>query len=288
MCIIVVKPKGSPLPSLQLLKTCYINNPHGCGFMYDHNDQVHIKKGFFNIDEFYSEIMKIHQTIDLIDHCCVFHFRIATHGHITTANCHPFPISQNINDLVSPDTTCTIALAHNGIIKATKGYGQYSDTLAFVQQFVYPAYQADSLFYLDKLTMMTLHKQADSKLCFLANTGDFYLYGDFIQNAEMYFSNYSFLPRAAVPIVRNQNLKNAIQNMQYVRPDIKEATIEYDEIIKKVKLVKKYERVYAEATGITYKCSRGISLGIDKENNLYEIIRKAKYAVLIDTKAKII
>lgn len=253
--------------------------------MYDHNDQVHIKKGFFNFDDFRSEIMLIHQAINLTNCCCVFHFRIATHGQITTANCHPFPISQNINDLVSPDMTCTIALAHNGIIKATKGYGQYSDTLAFVQQFVYPAYEADSQFYLDKLTMMTLHKQASSKLCFLDKMGNFYLCGDFIHEDGLYFSNSSYLPYTPAVSAKHTLINHKIQ---YLKPDINDSHSDYDEVIKKVKLVKNYERVYSEKTGITYKCRHGISLGIDKNNNLYEIIHKAKYAILIDTKVKII
>lgn len=46
----------------------------------------------------------------------IYHFRIATSGGITPANCHPFPVSANVNDLKSLTIACKAAFVHNGVL----------------------------------------------------------------------------------------------------------------------------------------------------------------------------
>ena len=46
MCIICCKPMGKDMPTEEIMKNMWVNNPDGAGFMYVKNHKLVIEKGF--------------------------------------------------------------------------------------------------------------------------------------------------------------------------------------------------------------------------------------------------
>lgn len=132
MCIIVYKPMGECNPSWKTLKTCFENNPDGCGFMYAENNVVHIHKGFMSWRKFKTAFKPFKNRTDLP---IVMHFRITTNGATSPQNCHPFPLSENVGELKELDFDCNVGIAHNGIISLTSYATKISDTMEFIRKY---------------------------------------------------------------------------------------------------------------------------------------------------------
>ena len=125
MCIIVYKPTGVNFPTKNTLKTCFEHNPDGAGFMYALGGEVHIEKGLMSFTKFYNAL-KIARKKAGEDAPFVMHFRISTQAG-TRADCtHPYPLSQNMDDLRKLSTTAKIGVAHNGVISLTSENYYYS------------------------------------------------------------------------------------------------------------------------------------------------------------------
>lgn len=126
MCIIIYKPKGTEMPSEDVLLTCFENNPHGAGVSYSAKDGVVFVKGLMTYKSFKS-------TIDAISNKnsrdIVMHFRITTSGGTRPDMCHPF----NIGDMISPHKSDCV-LHHNGIL-FTPMTKWYSDTAILAWMF---------------------------------------------------------------------------------------------------------------------------------------------------------
>lgn len=122
MCIIIVKPSGTKMPSDDTLMTCFENNPHGAGVSYSSRDGVVFIKGLMTYDAFKNVINGISNKTD---RDIVMHFRITTSGGTRPDMCHPF----NIGNMISPHKSDCV-LHHNGILfnPMTKWY---SDTAIF-------------------------------------------------------------------------------------------------------------------------------------------------------------
>lgn len=182
MCIVIIKPINVKFPTEDVLRNCFENNPHGAGFMYCKNKQVHIKKGFMTFDAFRDALAsEALTTKDLV----IMHFRIMTAGDIKPAHCHPFPISGNIKDLEATNIIAKAALAHNGIIDIESG--NISDTMVFVRDIL------SKINYKDK-TIFKLIKMAtsESKLAILTGKGKLFTTGNWIKNSHCYYSNSSY------------------------------------------------------------------------------------------------
>lgn len=170
MCIIIVKPKDSPLPEKEIIKNCFENNPDGAGYMYRRGKTIHIVKGFFDVDALWKSL----QAVKDADAC--IHFRWATHGTINRGNCHPFPITSSVKEMTNTRAHCKVAVAHNGIIHGLATSKIISDTMMFIKT-------------------MDKSKKIESQLC--KDDGKFcvftehksYLIGDFIYDKGCYFSN---------------------------------------------------------------------------------------------------
>lgn len=195
MCVIVVKKAGQELPNYELLFKCFQKNPDGCGFMYNHNQKVHIEKGFMHFDKFYKRILDLDKKINLKSKGVVFHFRIMTSGKISRGNCHPFPISESISKLKKLNVNCEdIAFCHNGIINNYLPLGQadISDTQLFSIEVLSMFYKYDKNFYKNEKVLNAIEKLCKSKLCFLNCKGDIYLVGSFFKSDGYLFSNLNF------------------------------------------------------------------------------------------------
>ena len=132
MCIIIVIPKNKKIPSDEILRRCFIQNPDGCGIMYNHDTSVVIEKGIMDIDDALKSIHFIHENYNKISPV-IIHFRIGTSGKKKSPECtHPFPISNDYRDLYRLKIVCNSAIAHNGIIyQYEERKSSLSDTMFF-------------------------------------------------------------------------------------------------------------------------------------------------------------
>lgn len=130
MCIIVYSKPGVQLPTKEILSTCFLANPDGAGLMFkrDGETDVTIRKGMMTFQSFWDKYEELCLTQD--DEVC-YHFRIKTAGLTNAANCHPFPVTKDVDLLRATDVICENAMAHNGIFG--KGEGDLSDTMIFVR-----------------------------------------------------------------------------------------------------------------------------------------------------------
>lgn len=115
MCVIIVKPKGIELPSKEELQSAWLCNPHGAGFA---THTKHHKS--LSFEAFYKQLRKVD-----VSEPCIIHFRLATHGSVKRANCHPF----NEGD---------VWFAHNGILDIQPD-GDMTDSETAFRKFIYPS-----------------------------------------------------------------------------------------------------------------------------------------------------
>ena len=137
MCVIVVKKQDKKFPGVETLKNCWNKNPDGAGFMFAKDGLVHIRKGFMDWASFWSELTECRDLYgDLIPY--VVHFRIATHGKVSPQCCHPFPLSNSLDDMRVLEFDTPTGIAHNGVIPNRTTNDSVSDTMDYISSFVYP------------------------------------------------------------------------------------------------------------------------------------------------------
>lgn len=107
MCVAIFCSKGSTVTAADLA-LAHASNDDGCGFAVRSRGKVHIEKGLWTFAEFWERFAPH------LGKEAAVHFRLASAGTISTANCHPFAVG-------------TGALIHNGHLE---GYGTktHSDT----------------------------------------------------------------------------------------------------------------------------------------------------------------
>lgn len=188
------------MPSKDTLKNCFENNPDGAGYMFPTKKGVCIKKGFMDFESFYNSLMSDYNVTG--EECpYVMHFRIGTQGGNIPANTHPFPISQNIDDLRQLNFYSDVALAHNGIISLTTNYSinsTTSDTMDFITQYLCLIINESKWYkekYQDKAKLLIERLIGGSnKLAIMSKDGHTELIGNFIyeKTDNCYYSNSSY------------------------------------------------------------------------------------------------
>lgn len=188
MCIAIVKPMGVELPSKNLLKDCWENNPDGAGLMYNDGTGVVIHKGFTKFKGFYKYLTQLDRQVDLKDKDVVLHFRIATSGGVNRECTHPFPITKDLNEMKKLDGVCEYGFAHNGIID---GYGSkdFSDTMEYVADVISNIHDIDN----SEALINALAYEHASRFVVLTKD-NFELGGHWLLDKECYFSNGSYKP----------------------------------------------------------------------------------------------
>lgn len=171
MCVLIFKPKGEKLPSKKIIKACCQANPHGFGFatmrgvLYktlDRNDFI---------DKLYS-VVGVED--DVMIHC-----RLATHGSICEANCHPFEIDG-------------VYFAHNGILNI-EPIGDKTDSETAFVKYIYPAVKRYGL-QSDETTYLVMSLIGSSKFCiFDTEKMTIRLFGAYEKMGGVYYSNTRFL-----------------------------------------------------------------------------------------------
>jgi hypothetical protein len=180
MCIIMYFPTGKNAKK-ETLATAFKNNPDGGGVMYYKGDSVMYQKGFMDFDTFY----KFWETLPTNTPRAV-HFRIATSGKVSAGCCHPFPICDNLEQMLEPvGTPEKGCLMHNGIFSEyTPKDGllsPYSDTMFYNKDLIYPI-----LPVIDNTSVIKLLGQMTSRvLLFLPD--EVLRFGDWVQDKEQGF-----------------------------------------------------------------------------------------------------
>ena len=195
MCIIAAKPRGVKMPSKTTIENMWFNNHDGAGFMYAHDGKVHIEKGFMKLSDFESALERVGKTINLDDVSVVMHFRIATHGGVSPANTHPFPVSTSIGLLQKLKCKAPLGVAHNGIINITPRKG-ISDTMEYIATQLAPLYKGVPHFYNNPHLMELVENGVQSKLAIMNGDGEIYTVGKFETDKDILYSNDTFKPYA--------------------------------------------------------------------------------------------
>ena len=195
MCIIAVKKKNQELPKEEVSQTMFKNNSDGAGFMYSYNGKVIIQKGYMTYDSFKAALNKLCTKVDAYTTTIVFHFRIATHGSVSPALCHPFPLSHKIPMLKKLYSASRIGVVHNGIIpiKPRKGI---SDTMEYIATVLAKREKYNKEFYKSKKIRKAILAEIDSKMAFLDSEGNVYTVGEFIEDNGILYSNSTYKERS--------------------------------------------------------------------------------------------
>jgi hypothetical protein len=118
MCLLVVRKKDSSwLPSKAEFDRAWNINPDGFGIAYAHSGKVQIKKTLNK-----KSAWKVLQSIPA-GAPALIHWRLATHGTVTAANCHPYPLP-NLPDWCG---------AHNGVLGAQPCEAGLTDSESYLR-----------------------------------------------------------------------------------------------------------------------------------------------------------
>lgn len=201
MCVIIVKERGQKLISKENLKKCFEHNPDGAGIAWTIGTQenpqpISIEKGFMKFDDLWNYLIKLgfkYKDPDLINLSMILHCRIATHGLTNKNNTHPFPLSEDEEDL------CAIslrkqskAIAHNGIVSSVSVFktGKLSDTMEFIKTQLYPISEMNKDWNKFPKVLKAIEEIIGSKLAILNTDGTIDKVGAFTQHEDMlWYSN---------------------------------------------------------------------------------------------------
>lgn len=206
MCVIVVKAKGTPMPSKASLLRCWKVNPDGAGFSVRHPKQdVHYEKGFQKFEDFYNAVKDFKKSDEV-----VMHFRISTQGGINQSMTHPFKLSTKKADMFKLKGDGDV-LFHNGIIRLTStpevrtDYPNESDTSVFTRKFATPLIQNDGINQLSIEGIGNLVGYSN-KIIIHSKKGIFYIGNFFKGNDGCWYSNtHSFPTYRYVPTYKYEN-----------------------------------------------------------------------------------
>lgn len=157
MCIIIAKQKGKAYNKQELIKaikTAKIHNKHGAGFALkkaDNPNQIILSKGYM----FYYDIMLDRldkENIQEEDELMI-HLRYSTGGYINKANCHPYIVSDDIDEVKEDEMlTEKPVLSHNGTFWEHQYQNDInSDTVNFILEYASVPGVLDNLKFLKEV-----------------------------------------------------------------------------------------------------------------------------------------
>ena len=162
---------GTQTMPTEIVKAMYRANPHGCGIVTptDHY------KGM-SLDALFRHLKKRDPSQP-----CLMHFRLATHGSIKRANCHPFY-----------DQKSGTWFMHNGIL-GIRPKGDMTDSETAFREILAPEIYAHGL-NSDDVRYAVKSVIGFSKFAFMQND-DVLLFGHFDNLLGCWFSNLRFTYR---------------------------------------------------------------------------------------------
>ena len=171
MCVICYIPAGVQTPPIEIINAMHRANPHGMGMCTptDHYKGLSLAALVFHLKR------------RDISQPCLLHFRLATHGSIRRANCHPFH-----------DNESDIWFMHNGILDIIPR-GDMTDSETAFREILAPEIKAHGLCS-DDLRYAVKHTIGTSRFAFLQ--GDrVKLFGEYQRWMGCWFSNLRFTYR---------------------------------------------------------------------------------------------
>jgi predicted glutamine amidotransferase len=178
-----------------VIKTMFVNNPNGAGFMFNYNGSVEIHKGYMKVTDLLKALTDVDKRLGLTDKTLVLHFRIGTAGDNSPSNTHPFPVSHSLSCLQKTRTYVPLAVVHNGIISSVSPRNKtISDTMEFIMTVMSPLRKMDAKFYLNEDAKKLIYNLSNSKFAFLDSDGNYSTIGEFNTVDDVLFSNYSYYP----------------------------------------------------------------------------------------------
>jgi len=195
MCIIVAKPMGVDMPSKEIRERCFWSNPDGAGFMLADGKSVRIRKGFMTLGEFEEALEYEMDGFDPTETAVVMHFRIATHGKVKPSCCHPFPVSDDPEELMATSIESRWGVAHNGIIHGRTTNDDWSDTMDFIADVISPMSRMNPSFMRSSDALAVLEGACLSKLAIMDNSGEISTVGQFYEDEGVLYSNTSYLTK---------------------------------------------------------------------------------------------
>lgn len=206
MCLAIYRPPNQQIPQSYFIKAS-ARNPHGMGLCYSDKDKIIIKKGFFNVKDFWKAYQQVPNDVSV-----AIHFRMATHGLINKRNCHPFKINDNY------------ALIHNGMIPHF-GTSRLSDTGDYTENFLSPLF---GMLDLDKIdlnhkafeTFIYLTSQAN-KIVIIGAKGDDKIFGekggdwiDDVWYSNLYSIGYAGYSNTQLTLTEQREVENELTEEQ--------------------------------------------------------------------------
>ena len=190
MCIICVSPGKVRQPSLATIRTMFLRNPHGAGYMFARDGIVHISKGYMDVENYIEALRREHFSAK---DSVVYHFRISTQAGVNPAMTHPFPLSNKLSHMKALDVECRCGVAHNGIIRLTTDPAnrEYSDTALFIADYLSEIIRCSEDLK-DENVLELVHRLARSKLAIMDGSGYVATVGSFINENGLLFSNDSY------------------------------------------------------------------------------------------------
>lgn len=167
MCIIIYKPAGVRMPSLNVLSAAARCNPDGVGLMTADGRSLHS----LDARAFIDYLLGFGPGDDL-----AIHFRYATHGPVCSSNCHPFNYRG-------------ITLMHNGILPIQPLKGR-TDSETYLRR-IAPDLCRYGLYSAAAKNDLTI---PGSRFA-VAMDGAIRLFGEFSEFGGLYFSNTRPYPR---------------------------------------------------------------------------------------------
>ena len=188
MCIILYKPKKVPMPSIEVMENCFTANPNGAGFMWKEGDIIHISKGYMTLDALQGALNNL-ENPKMLE--MVIHFRISTHGSSIPENCHPFPLSNSVDDLRALNIICDRGLAHNGIMH---DFGRFTNKESDLSDTMYFAKAISGVKHKFIEAMITPHVKSGSRFVYMSGKNKTITFGmTKPKGTGIWYSNTSYL-----------------------------------------------------------------------------------------------
>lgn len=196
MCIIVYKPQGEQLPSMETLRACWDNNPDGAGLMWPNGNSVHLRKGYMTWPDFVAALDEVTSAIDVEATPMALHFRIATHGAVTPQCCHPFAVKDSFDKMRATEIEAAVGFMHNGTLSGLETDDATSDSMAFAKSVLVPLKAMSEDFLSDAHAKRIISSSTQgSRFLLMAKDGRVRTFGTWIEDSGIYYSNRNFMPR---------------------------------------------------------------------------------------------
>lgn len=181
MCVIIYLPINTKI-SEEELRDAFDYNDDGAGIAWVKDGKVNYSKGYKTFTEFYKE------NLDIIDDSNierVIHFRITSRGKTSSAQCHPFLLSNKKDNMGLLDYQGdTPVLFMNGTISNQKLISGLNDTASYIIENLY----GSNINFSNSQDLKMIDKLTGAKWAIVETTG-VSLVGDFEEDCGVFYSN---------------------------------------------------------------------------------------------------